>query len=1609
MPSLQELLTQRQYQIQPPGASPAWVPGLDSFRPDDDRSYFQPPTPSGMFSPTQQPYYNSSAFSTPSTPPQAPAAPQEYAIEKANREWKPPPPGVDEPAPGNVGELAIGLAKNFLIDNPVAIITGIGGLVTAVNRDFWGGVAEVIPGQQDWLGEEHIQREGYRLADIGRMVTGYDLPGKEGEFHPTDSIILEDFASRYGLHGWNEMKDQIYNQPMSYLLDFLAVGQAAKMGAKLGNKLGVVSNAGKARVLGISEDYMRAAEEAAKAEGLGRVRTHIAKTRAMRPHVEVLDPLAIQGAEKTVFKVPLSPNPSARLIQSYVLQRVFTRSADRTSGLLRAIQGQGPLYRSKLGRAIASRGQDLPDEAAAARILGLDPETATGTAKRIQKMLDPYYLGGEEPPLVAKPFFSRSTTVNRWGPAKMAQAMFGLSRDRFFNSRNEMVIDLRRRLDKVWEQSKGKTAYASAQAEKLAKTLWEKNVIDKTLQYTGKSGEELQQWLEALNHVNVDDVAADIRGGILLPPGVGLPKRVSGESLTGPGSSLRNTYPGQIIDDIFDLPEEERQYLTQVDLHTRVDPETGKLEPVKEGVNNYSPLGNPDRYRAGVAHFEDKKRAPKDTEPGEVFGHVDWVHPMTPEELLQLKDEVGLNRREEYWVLAGDDLSVAPLGPLATETGEALGGKLERIVNWGQGAAGEEGFARGVQAFYRGEKGERFAVWFVDPRLKETLQISGKIQRHMRELMPIQNQLLAEIFAAAKEYGDTVTLKPDGTVELTGKARYENWVRSQRLEKVVEELDAALLYSRDVFRPWERQMGGDFIDPMLEVADELYLWQQRWGMENYVKSFKMDNPRWWMALDEPDNEWAHGRFMRGPYAEAANRAIAPFRYEVWHHQAANLRAALVKELRKYPNMSRDSSEAMVMDVLKEFKMSYERRYQYPDFIQIKDIILDRLWEGNVKWEWAGKSGAALTGAIEETVNILLERLYKAAQDPILKWGDVPGWRWQDLIPELPQTPVYYPHIGKGGMDDVSIWARKIPPEQLERTVDGRTARTRQWTGRRWAEGSVDLDLADAYTSMGTGMLRHLELKDVIRKLEKFARPATEAEVLMMQTGGRIPGYKVWNPHGIRSRIDIHGKIMDSISRKLYMDNKSFTDAASEAIASYTEDLIRSGEVNLQKNPVMLIPEHIAKAAIQKSILPEGWNPGLRLFWDGPRDLWRASVLGMNPRWVIMNEMGNIMFTAIKDPTSIKRIFRNSDRATEAYVKAVMNGIQVPGYEGTLAESISRGFFGSQDFTKYRNWAGAEKGWPRITGFLDRIYNSQRLPVRGVKGWTSWVRGTGTSQEQAARLGISLGEYNRLAIDNVWDRFRGRNLDIVTHIAKNGVDSNTLEDMVNIANKVLGDYTGLNPFERQLIRRFIVPFYPFYRHIVKFAARMPYDVPGKAWLFRYIDMLDKEMAPLVPEYLGDAVQLSRFGGLDLFLNLRSANPLNQLAEGEMLNLLDPTIATGIQWALGINDWGEPYDPAEVSNGQVYEAGNGMMFKKEGGKWVPFSGRVRPPLWKMYLSNWGTPMQFFNLPGYKSKSGVGYARVIDLAQMMGLPLTRTDLAKYQKSYREAEKQAYLYGGR
>lgn len=664
-------------------------------------------------------------------------------------------------------------------------------------------------------------------------------------------------------------------------------------------------------------------------------------------------------------------------------------------------------------------------------------------------------------------------------------------------------------------------------------------------------------------------------------------------------------------------------------------------------------------------------------------------------------------------------------------------------------------------------------------------------------------------------------------------------------------------------------------------------------------------------------------------------------------------------------------------------------------------------DGIEAWVDAAIPGNARTSdPIAYVLNKLDEFTSKAVEDgrgtnkDVAFWQDMFNYRWQDIDAEFPMgtLPGYYPHIrmstkGPGGylgrMHNLSA-LNSGEPEALRRAT-GALARNRNFTSTRLLDSFEDYRgmkqfknatadeihlqrlndakqvIEDVYSLRATQLTRHRQVLDFIEEIKALSRPVTPMEMEMWKNGRGIAGYKLMNFDQVKTHVSIRGKMFDRLYKKMTEQpdfgagGGDYDKLASEALNEILDEAHEAAIAALRDGTgtdgaLYAVPEHLVSEFNRNVGRAMGWK--VRFGVDAPMNVWKSLVLSFSPRWIVNNTVGNTIFTLIRNPGALQEMVRLRDKKYWNTMKYV--------FEGVFPEGVERGLF-AKSTQRVTNYGFAENVAPR-TADLYRTMRGQPSAMAmsvpevlkpGMSIYQRMARRTGkmaegmrsfnTAVEDTFRTAVFSDQIRKMALKESLKGF-GTDLQIFEALQINPARKQEwIARGIAELNRTLGDYTNLTPVERNLFRRFILPFYPFYKHSAKFLLRLPIDHPFKATALLALGKLDAEMMGDFPEYLRGTVGMGWWGGQQLLMRFRGMNPLTAVGDTQGFSGLNPVLQQILSYAYGINTYtGEPLTSGDVINDfsgnkiQVIRDDNGNII---GMKPLPDGYKVTPTAYRI----------------------------------------------------------------
>lgn len=577
-----------------------------------------------------------------------------------------------------------------------------------------------------------------------------------------------------------------------------------------------------------------------------------------------------------------------------------------------------------------------------------------------------------------------------------------------------------------------------------------------------------------------------------------------------------------------------------------------------------------------------------------------------------------------------------------------------------------------------------------------------------------------------------------------------------------------------------------------------------------------------------------------------------------------------------------------------------------------------------------------------------------------------------------KTPVYFPHyeaLTKKSSD--FLMSTNISGARRQAQVS-RYKKSKGENFENYLKGvkdAYDTNPADAYSRLAAEIVKHDQMGDWVKDVvTKVGRPVSA----MDEVGS---GEVVINLDSVRRVVRNRKTAMESIHEAMEEGapaDKAFVKAISDLFSEpgkHVDEALSEGQ------SLFAIPKVAAKR-----LQMEGGtylnNAAVRLAWDTPMQAWRSAVLYAAPRYYVNNAFGNTAFLKLQGG-KLSGVLRQLDKGYRERLRQTIGTDALPDVESGFyskplqrntnmgaAESTTVGqlYKGVKESKVGRGAGRAKEGAQEFNSFIENVYRRESQ--------------ISAMEKQARIRGVKLA-------GNPWLRSRKR----LEQIQEVGADPKIARAAMEDMNKAMNNYNALGPLERNVIRRFVAPFWPFYKHAARTLFTMPFEHPAKARLLDWVHEVDKDLDQLGerPEWLEDFTPLGAGDqpGEVRFLSSRGANPLSGVMESPM-SLLGPAPQLGIEQVTGRDTFtGKQFSAPGVYNdpfsGQQFgldDAGQPMTLERQlGGLRAPVAPSVKESLLGL----------FPQVDLYRDiRSGAGRYSAADevITDETGQPMFRTD---------------------
>lgn len=513
-----------------------------------------------------------------------------------------------------------------------------------------------------------------------------------------------------------------------------------------------------------------------------------------------------------------------------------------------------------------------------------------------------------------------------------------------------------------------------------------------------------------------------------------------------------------------------------------------------------------------------------------------------------------------------------------------------------------------------------------------------------------------------------------------------------------------------------------------------------------------------------------------------------------------------------------------------------------------------------------------------------------------------------------KAPLYVPHIESLNLK-VSDFLMPWRMSGMRRAAEGGRKGFKRSEGEvfeRWLKGVKDAAITDpleAYSRRSAEIARHKEAIYFLRNLaDEVGRPIEAMDDLAeWETVLNLDGAQML----IRKRMEL-GDAIAGDEMDVGGMSGAVSSAAEAALRSLPDEV---AEVFGRAGALYAVPKTVAEQVEKLMHFRMGYKA--RLFFDGPLNAWRNLALYLRPAFYINNMMGNSVFLKLQGG-SLGSVLRQAvDPKYRALVREFL---------GENLDDVERTGFFDHTLTRANHFG---KNSDKLGAQLTTAVKESKVG-RG----TGRVRDllqhfNGVVEDAFRREAYMTAAQKSLALSNVNGVGRPflKSYRSIQNMMEHGADPQKMAKWLDETNAVMNDYSALSPFERNVIRRTLIPFWPFYKHATKTLFRMPFDHPIKADVLRHLGDLSREMSqeqlgPEIEPWLEGMFPVGMNGEDTRVFNPQAMNPLSDVAapaEGggifkHFAEQLNPLLKVGLEQATGQSIFtGKDFTYPDVSTG------------------------------------------------------------------------------------------------
>jgi hypothetical protein len=1366
---------------------------------------------------------------------------------------------------GNVGEGLLGMLKG---------ITHLGGMIA---HDALKGVTALIPGEQG------LDRDGWKTIDQFLVpMTGWG---------DAESVLIKDWKYRYGLDkfakgdilgGLGAIGRGIYEQPMSLVNDALMVGGAIGLGAKTAAKAGEAAYAA---------EVSRAAEAASLA---GQAAPVIERSNYLQRMMRIssLEPsetlgtlkraefIRAVGPNNITFTTKLPVNPVARAMRRAVYNNpIVARTFGSMENALKA--ASGGLSFDDLQNLVDRSTNNSVDSILLERVGDIpNPDLTKQLFNTMKRLVE------ENADMTG----ARRAYIKAFRP-RIENLYESKAFQKIISAKTATSVSRRKEVEGVFEQFE-KDGYEAAKRWTDNPDLTKEQFYE--LQNNKAQGQATDSALGALaSHEEALAVKGQTPRTPTPPPAEylditpnGLPP--SAESATR--YSFKNIvtpireaviYDNPVKRALFERQRFMRMAVREMEIVT-TEGARKVISPLVDTIDDIYPMIEKIRAKTNAT--------------------LEWVHDTLNSDINALTPNQKLNRNviARMTTPDGQVFEIAPMTADMRQVSEATSKITRDILEYQERYneymndptnkyGGTVGFHK--EGIRRAELEMAKAKQAKSPRIEVIKAIEGRLdeakrayQKALDEAAAIQDEMKAarafaqrmndgveQLVAFGEDYNPirklnnridaawmNLVINPEVGPGAHGAMSYTTMMNRAF---AVQRMEKSIITVEHIGETLYDFMEGNLVPKIMSMTDDERLALTRRGQFTATVNNAIMSKN--QALLEKFFEYIPGGTKRQYHNVLANQITAfldlhDFPSAAVEELVGRFLAAVKEDYKGQPYEG--ATRADVWKALQSHKIKKEllgEAAENPVGFLNKEAQL----RGSFLWNADGTANtAAMASMLKEFVYEKLGHYFEH--------GEVDGFKWQDfyddwVVAKGQNSPIYYPHIPmnspKRSMGNPGTLAQIHPREVW----------LRQWDGELLKQGIYEKGFVEAYGDKAAAIIKHQEIAQMVEDIKPFSRVVDRREMQLWEAN-KFPSEVLWNPKLVDTTFSLAAQARESIFR-LVNRGLSVDEATKIMLKQLMPDAI-VGALQNTTGELMAVPRHLADQ-IQKAVrLNMPWN--IRFFFDSPTQVWRASVLAFSPRWLVNNLLGNTYMQLLKNPKALAETIRMTLDPEYRAMWEHFSG-------GAFPEGVDRGlFFEQTNLLKQGKYGYAEIAAPDLVAQTRKVMGS--APVKRLSRAADFSRNLQGIIEDSFRRGSYAAEYKAALKASIMEHggewLKGKAM--LEKIMEKGIDDEAIVSRaIHQVNRTLGDYTNLSSFERNIVRRFAMPFYSFYKHAVKYALSFPFEHPYKAGIMRYLDTLDREFEGELPDFMRGATMIGHIAeGDPLFLRTKNWNPLEGVIPG-----------------------------------------------------------------------------------------------------------------------------------